>query len=102
MNIHKFFFKPINTIAFTQDMLNTQFNDIPKSVSKESKNIEEQLTKIDNNNFILINLFHDFIKVKILLIPIFVFILFCLLLIIMLLMIFKILLVLLRDIGNSL
>jgi len=60
--ITRFYYgKKVND-TFTQDMLNTQFNDIPKSVSKESKNIEEQLTKIDNNNFILINLFHDFIK----------------------------------------
>lgn len=50
-------------LAFTQDMLNTQFNEIIKSINKEQKNIKEQLTKIDNNNFILVNLFHDFLKV---------------------------------------
>jgi len=49
-------------LAFTQDMLNTQFNEIIKSINKEQKNIKEQLTKIDNN-FILVNLFHDFLKV---------------------------------------
>jgi len=50
-------------LAFTQDMLNTQFNEIIKLINKEQKNIKEQLTKIDNNNFILVNLFHDFLKV---------------------------------------
>ncbi|ORX60128.1 hypothetical protein BCR36DRAFT_394549 [Piromyces finnis] len=60
--ITRFYYgKKVND-TYTQDMLNSQFNEIPKSVSKELENIEEQLKKIDNNNFILINLFHDFIK----------------------------------------
>jgi len=60
--ITRFYYgKKVND-TYTQDMLNTQFNEIPKSVSKELKNIKEQLLKIDNNNFILVNLFNDFIK----------------------------------------
>ncbi|KAG4104606.1 hypothetical protein H8356DRAFT_1636970 [Neocallimastix lanati (nom. inval.)] len=58
---HFYYGKKVND-TYTQDMLNAQFNEIPKSVAKELKNINEQLMKIDNNNFILVNLFHDFIK----------------------------------------